>query len=72
MTIRCFTFLIDKHASFFISYNTKHAKSVICFSIQDMYTAFHLAAYKGETEIVKLLIGAGVDVNLQERVSKSN
>lgn len=55
-----------------MSYNAKHAKSVKCFSMQDMYTAFHLAAYKGETEIVKLLIGAGVDVNLQERVSGSN
>ena len=41
----------------------------LCFiTVQDEKTALHLAAERGHTSIVRLLIGANADLNLQDKV----
>lgn len=45
-------------------------KLSVCFLYQCGDTALHIAAENRSTEIVKLLIYAGIDLNIQCQVSK--
>ena len=40
-------------------------------TVQDGSTALHVAARKGHCEIVRMLLGAKADVNVQNTVSES-
>ena len=44
----------------------------LVFISQDGLTALILAAKEGCTETVKILLDAGADVNIQEKVNKPN
>lgn len=41
-----------------------------CFYYQNYKTALHLAVLNEKTEVVKRLVDAGIEVNLQEKVSE--
>lgn len=46
---------------------------LMCFLfIQDNTTALHIAASKGDTDIVRLLISCSIDPNIQTEVSSEN
>jgi len=42
--------------------------SLYFITVQDKKTALHLAAGRGHTGVVRLLIGANADLNLQDKV----
>lgn len=44
-------------------------KLTYVFFNQNGKTALHFAAIKENTEVAKMLIDAGIDINLQEKVS---
>ena len=42
--------------------------SLYFITVQNGETALHLAAERGRTSVVRLLIGANADLNLQDKV----
>lgn len=44
----------------------------MCFCSQDGWTALHLAAQEGRIDVVRLLIEAQAQVNVQSEVHSSN
>ena len=45
-----------------------HVVTIIHFTIQDGYTALRTASFNGQHKVVELLLGAGANPDLQDKV----